>query len=179
MRAATLFIIFPAIMLLQGCASSKKAGEKTPGENTLLRKYAKRMDVPVEKLGNKTLYRFVEEWRGTDYEYGGQSKDGVDCSGLANRLYDRVYRTDLPRTTDDIHRMAEPVEKKSQLREGDLVFFRIQDKNKVSHLGIYLRNGRFVHASSSTGVVISKLRNPYYRKHFAEGGRLKLLGRTE
>ena len=120
-------------------------------------------------MRNTKLYSFVNSWEGTPYKFGGMSKSGTDCSGFSNVLYKEVYGKKLPRTTKDIYGSCRKLGK-GDLKEGDLVFFDIQGKKK-SHMGVYLQNNRFVHASSSKGVVISDLNNPYYKKYFAGGGR--------
>lgn len=116
-----------------------------------------------------SLYRFVETWTGTPYRYGGTNQSGVDCSGFTGALYREVYKKTIPRTTKDISKGAKRVST-AHLKEGDIVFFDINGK-KSSHIGVYLQNKHFVHASSSKGVIISHLDNPYYQKAFSHGGR--------
>jgi len=172
---------------LFSCGSSKKtksSRSKSKSKNTATRpspkstktstssiqqKYATKLQVKPSQVRNAQLYSFVNSWEGTPYRYGGMSKSGADCSGFSNVLYKEVYRKQLPRTTKDIYSSCRKVGK-GELREGDLVFFDIQGKKK-SHMGVYLQNNRFVHASSSKGVVISDLNNPYYKKYFSGGGR--------
>jgi cell wall-associated NlpC family hydrolase len=85
-------------------------------------------------------------------------------------VYRDVYRQDIPRTTSELNKASKSVSQK-QLKEGDLVFFDIDGK-KNAHVGVYLINNKFVHASSSKGVIVSDLMNPYYKKAFARGGKL-------
>lgn len=120
---------------------------------------------------NKSLSKEIQEWLGVKYRYGGNDKKGVDCSGFVNAIYREVYNTQLSRTSKSIYNECEKVKNKS-LREGDLVFFNYDGKG-ISHVGIYLQNDKFVHASSSKGVVISSLDHPYNQKHFVGGGRVK------
>ncbi len=174
-------ISFAAILLVgllfQGCSSgSKTAGTGKPDSRKLRQRYAKKLGVSPKDVDPLKLYRFVDEWRGTDYRLGGQSKNGVDCSGLTRLLYGRVYEVNLPRRTEAIYEKASSITDKKALREGDLVFFKTRGKKSVNHVGVYLRNGRFVHASSSSGVIISRLGNPYYQKTFSAGGRMNRLG---
>lgn len=109
------------------------------------------------------LYQQYEEWRGVPYRLGGASKGGIDCSALVQITYRDLFAIDLPRETGDLARVAPPVSAK-ELRSGDLVFFKTALWS--SHVGIYLADGKFMHASASRGVIISDLANPYWRKHY-------------
>ena len=160
-----------------GCTSGRKAAGKTKTSretkgshaSDVRAKYAAKLSVKPSELKNARLYAFVDSWSGTPYRYGGGSKSGVDCSGFVGILYKEVYSRSLPRTTRDLSSKGAKVPK-AGLREGDLVFFNIKGKN--SHVGVYLANGYFVHASTSRGVIISHLENSYYKKVFSKGGRV-------
>lgn len=148
----------------------KKAVVATKTNNQVLSKYAEKLQVPSSQLANSRLYEFIDDWYGTKYQYGGLTKSGVDCSGFCNVLYNNVYKKELPRSTKDIAKVINKVPQE-KLKEGDLVFFNISGKNN-SHVGLYLINDYFVHASTSKGVIISNLANPYYKKAFNKGGRI-------
>ncbi len=120
---------------------------------------------------NKKLYEAIESWYGTPYQYGGCSKSGVDCSCFVGNIYKTVYGITLKRTARDMQASSTPVSK-SKLREGDMVFFT-NSNGKVSHVGIYLRDDMFAHASTSRGVMISRLTDTYWAKSFYKGGRAK------
>jgi lipoprotein Spr len=102
---------------------------------------------------------------------GGTGKNGIDCSALVQKLYNYVYGMDVVRTSLMQFRSSEYIASKENLKEGDLVFFRIHG-GPVSHVGIYLKNNYFVHASSSKGVMISNLDESYWVRYFVGGGRL-------
>lgn len=171
-RLAKLLIILPFIFLV-ACSSKKKLtsakSQKPSGSG--ISKYADIMGVSKKKLKNKELYKFIDDWEGTKYQYGGLNKRGIDCSGLVYLLYKEVYEMEIPRMTSQqltiIKRKYE-----SQLKEGDLVFFDYDNK-KFSHVGVFLQNGYYVHASTKRGVMISKLRDPYTYKYFSRGGSVK------
>lgn len=129
------------------------------------------MDVSPQKLSNKKLYNFINEWEGTKYKFGGLSKSGVDCSGFVYLLYKEVYGKQIPRNTG---KQVEIIKRKyeNQLREGDLIFFDFDNK-KFSHVGVFLQNGYYVHASTRRGVMVQKLRDPYTYKYFSRGGSVK------
>ena len=133
-------------------------------------KYAMLLDVDVEDLKNITLFGFIENWLGTRYRMGGTTKRGIDCSALTGSLLMAVYGFAVPRTARGQYKATEHL-KKDELKEGDLVFFNTH--GGVSHVGLYLENNYFVHASSSQGVTLSNLEDSYYAKRFICGGRVE------
>jgi lipoprotein Spr len=136
----------------------------------LLIKYAIAIDTTVESLSNYALYAFIDEWMGTKYQYGGNSRLGIDCSSFSNTLFQTIYGLSLPRTSSDQFLFANPVSEE-KLQEGDLLFFKTGGV-AISHVGVYLGNGRFVHASTVKGVTIDFLEFPYYKKTFFSAGRI-------
>ncbi|WP_087844962.1 NlpC/P60 family protein [Photobacterium malacitanum] len=108
-------------------------------------------------------------WKGTPYRYGGSSKKGIDCSAFVQVGYSSVYQKMLPRTTLELVKKGKQV-KRHTAKEGDLVFFRTGRNSR--HVGIYLGNSEFLHASQSKGVIISRLDNPYWKRHFWQIRRL-------
>ena len=135
--------------------------------------YTQGMGFELPSQFNCTLYDTVENWMGTPYFFSGNTAKGIDCSGFVNALYSKVYLKNIgARSSADIYKAIRKVDKE-ELKEGDLVFFRIS-KHRVSHLGLYLGADKFVHASVSNGVIISDLKEPYYKKYFAGGGPLKM-----
>lgn len=133
-------------------------------------KYAMMLNVDVESLKNISLFGFIENWFGTRYHLGGTTKRGIDCSALTGGLLLAVYGFAMPRTAKQQYDATEHI-KKEELKEGDLVFFNTH--GGVSHVGLYLENNYFVHASSSQGVTISNLDDNYYAKRFICGGRVE------
>jgi lipoprotein Spr len=127
------------------------------------------MGVALSATSNMKLFHFVYDWIGTPYRFGGSSKKGIDCSAFTKELYSEVFNLDIQRSSRDIFSTVSPVSK-DELKEGDLVFFKIHSR-RISHVGIYLGNNRFAHASSR-GVAISSLDDAYYSRYFYRGGRL-------
>ena len=127
------------------------------------------MGVAMSATSNMKLFHFVYDWIGTPYRFGGSSRRGIDCSAFTKELYSQVFNMDIERSSRDIFSMVSPV-RKDDLKEGDLVFFKIHSR-RISHVGIYLGNNKFAHASSR-GVAISSLDDAYYSRYFYRGGRM-------
>ena len=137
--------------------------------NMLQIKYAMMINVDLESLKNLSLLTFIEDWFGTRYKYGGNTKRGIDCSALTGGLLMAVYGFIVPRTARQQYEASEKI-KREELKEGDLVFFNTT--GGVSHVGLYLDNDYFLHASSSQGVTITSLNDPYFAKRFIGAGRI-------
>ena len=131
-------------------------------------KYAQILNRNVETITNLPLFSFINNWWGTKYRFGGTTKKGIDCSSFTGLLMGTVFAISLPRTARE--QFARCVKlAKDELTEGDLVFFNT--RGGVSHVGVYLGAGQFVHSSSSKGVSISSLEDSYYKNRFIAGGR--------
>ena len=132
-----------------------------------------RLGMDIELTDNHKLYVNAAEWIGTPYRAGGDSRHGTDCSGLVSQLYKKTSRMRLSRSTDGQLKESNKIARRN-LREGDLVFFTSRSsRKKVAHVGIYLKDGKFIHASTSQGVIVSSLKEKYYTQHWLCGGRVK------
>ena len=165
--------LFFSVLALQAQTKTvpNQPADKAPDEQESLAKdyLSQIMGVALSATSNMKLFHFVYNWIGTPYRFGGSSKKGVDCSAFTKQLYSEVFNLDIKRNSRDIFSMVSPVGK-DELKEGDLVFFKIHSRS-ISHIGIYLGDNRFAHASLK-GVSISSLDDPYYSRYFYKGGRV-------
>ena len=130
-----------------------------------------------DSLSNKKLYYHINQWLGTPYLWGGMTKNGIDCSAFVQVLYREVYGMELPRTSVEMfhYDKTNQFQKKEYLQEGDLIFFRLRHKERViSHVGLYLGNGKFVGSNSPRGVEIVNLNTNYWNDKYVACGRLPI-----
>ena len=139
--------------------------------NWLQLKYSIQMDIAVEEINNIPLLQKIDEWWGTPYVLGGSSKRGVDCSYFTLDVMNAIYNTNLKRTAAEQYTQSEKIDW-SDLKEGDLIFFKTDGSRSISHVGIYMTNNKFAHASTSQGVTISDLSEPYWQKRLYSLGRV-------
>lgn len=145
----------------------------TPGGYGLVSDEWARLDIKLGRNDNKKLYKELKRWLGTPYAHARQDcGEGTDCSGMVMVVYQEVYGIKLNRNSAKmLEQNCRPIDL-DELREGDLVFFFTNDEERISHVGIYLKDNKFVHASSSRGVVVDDLRQNYYATHFYSAGRV-------
>lgn len=157
------------ILLLSSCAT--RAPHYDFRE---LARAAVRLDMDIDAADNHALFIEASQWMGVPYRAGGSTKQGTDCSGLTSAIYKKVYHKRLQRNADDQRSKNCKKVSKGHLEEGDLVFFHNgKRKRTATHVGIYLKQDKFIHASSSHGVIVSTLNESYYRKRWMQGGRVK------
>lgn len=123
-------------------------------------KFSVILDTDAENVQDTQLYKAIEYWMGTRYRKGGFSKNGIDCSGLTRSLYALAYHKEIPRVSWLQYKASVRISSDS-LKEGDLIFFRI---GRTGHVGMYLQNNRFVHATCRSGVTVNSL-NAYWKKY--------------
>jgi lipoprotein Spr len=117
---------------------------------------------------NNGLYNFYTQWEGVQYQMGGESKTGVDCSGFVRKVFKEKFNLEMPRTALLQSDVGKEISK-NDLEVGDLVFFKT---GKTNHVGVYVDNGKFIHASTSLGVTISDLNSDYYLRNYWKAQRV-------
>ena len=153
------------------------AAAGTKPEKRTITKYAAYLKIDPDSLKNIVLYMFIDKWMKTPYKYGGNDENGIDCSGFIQRLLSDVYNIQVPRTSAQqfFTKNVEPFHDNTYFSEGDLVFFCTVPGNPISHVGLYLRNRYFINASTSSGVSIANLDDPYWKKRFVAAGRVRIV----
>jgi murein DD-endopeptidase / murein LD-carboxypeptidase len=157
--------LIPSLIFAQKTKTQRKA------EKPCMDQYYACYELAPDSACSPYLYYQVYDWIGTRYKYSGRSKKGIDCSGFVSEMYRNTYCINLCGGSRDLWPLVSPVEKED-LQEGDILFFKIK-KGQISHVGVYLGNNKFAHASVHSGVIISDLDEEYYKKHFYKGGRLQ------
>ena len=171
-----LYPILLLVITLSACSTlDPKPNEQTGHPETIPQPIPETIaapkDTPAEKTYLEKLMVRHEEWRGTKYRMGSLvRKNGVDCSGFVLLTFRDLFGVELPRSTRDQNLLGTDV-KRDQLQAGDLVFFHT-GRNK--HVGIYLENDQFLHASTKAGVKISKLSETYWKKNYWKAKRLDI-----
>jgi hypothetical protein len=118
-------------------------------------------------LTNLQFENKAKEYLGVPYHKGGVSRRGMDCSGFARVLYDKLFNIELPHNSIDQFQFSGLQEISSKkMQPGDLVFFANRKQKSINHVGVYLSNGKFIHASMSQGINVSKLSDSYWKKRF-------------
>lgn len=125
-------------------------------------------NINTTKSLNNDLYSFYKQWQGVKYKFGGNSKKGIDCSAFIQKAFKEKLDLKIPRTTALQSKVGKEINK-DELETGDLVFFR-DGRNR--HVGIYMEDGNFMHASTKKGVTISKLSNSYFSKNYWKSQRI-------
>lgn len=156
---------------LASCSSSKSLSKTEYRE---LAAAGQRLGFDIDRKDNHRLMVEASNWLGTPYRNGGTTRKGVDCSGFTGCLYERVYHIKLSRSSqlqlnNDVRKRV----RKKDLKQGDLVFFSYKKSRKrIGHVGVYLKEGKFIHASSSKGVRIDRLDDDYWNRYWVTGGRV-------
>jgi lipoprotein Spr len=168
-RVFALFLLIFSVSCRTNKDISKKVDVKPSASKTHI--VAEKLGISEKEVKSKKLYTFISDWYGTPYKYGGCGRSGIDCSCFTGTLYYKVYGKIIARSSSQLYKDSDHIKTK-HLQEGDLLFFKIGSKD-ISHVGVYLRDDKFVHASTKKGVMISSLNEQFFKDTYFAAGRLK------
>lgn len=171
MRAALGTLLLCSLLLITGCSSSMRYSGEVLKEKPEPKDEVAPPPATLSRIDRDLMNRVIAKYMSVPYRSGGTGKLGLDCSGFVYVVYRDYDGTRLPLTVRSIYRLDNRVEYED-VSYGDLVFFKI-DKRRVSHVGIYLGEGKFVHASESRGVTIDDLVDDYWAERYAGARRVK------
>ncbi len=162
-------LLWGFIFLLCSCSTTQRI-ENRSGNDVY-----KALGVDKDRDDNVALYKQAASWLHVRHMDGGTSRNGTDCSFLVFNLYKTVYHKTIERNSAGMLSKSCEIISRNKLREGDLVFFATNAASKlyVTHVGIYLKGTKFLHSSTSKGVMVSDLDEAYYRRTWVCGGRVK------
>ncbi|WP_025739314.1 C40 family peptidase [Salinivibrio socompensis] len=150
-----LLLISVLSILLIGCATQPDPSSVSPLSSST--------NPLSDQALDHALTQLYRQWQGTPYRWGGTTRSGIDCSAYTQRVYQDALSTSLPRTTHGQAKTGDAIDY-ARAKQGDLVFFHIRPG--LRHVGVYLGEQRFMHASASKGVTVSRLDNPYWQARF-------------
>jgi cell wall-associated NlpC family hydrolase len=154
-------------LLISGCTSSKTNHPLPPPPSTEVKPDQTKTGESTVSQSQADVASLIHQeylkWEGTPHKMGGNNFRGIDCSGFVHQLYDRVFDLKLPRSTRQLAGVGQKISR-NHLEPGDLVFF--QPPSYPRHVGIYIGNSKFIHASFSKGVTTSDMNNNYWRKAY-------------
>ncbi len=133
-------------------------------------KFISHQGIDIDRIAFPDIYVFAFNWLNTPYRYGGDSKNGIDCSRFVMKIYNDALGLNANGNSRQLFEQGYRIDRKN-LKEGDLVFFKTRG-NTISHVGVYLKDNKFVHASTSMGVIISSLDESYWAKTYYTSARL-------
>lgn len=160
----TLALYLSAVcLLLAGCAGNMPAPQPEPQPQYSTIEEIIETSIDYNEIIKNRLLAHYAQWKGTPYKYNSISEHGIDCSGFMYITFKSQFGIDMPRSTSQQVKLGEPVAR-SELQIGDLVFFKTGRSGQ--HVGVYIGNSQFMHASTREGVIISSLDNGYWQKNY-------------
>lgn len=174
-RLEYLSLLLVMATALCACHTQKKTAyyPTKRSYNVLVSDEWRNLDITLASGDNKRLYQEIKGWLGTPYKYGGNTKSGVDCSGFVVQIYRAVYNKRIERNSAMIFEKNCRLIDVDDLQEGDLLFYcTAKNTKRISHVGIYLKENKFAHASATNGVKISDITEDYFIDHFYAAARV-------
>ncbi len=165
---------FFLLLFLSGCASAPRYTPPEPRDHSEVVRELEKRQRALRRADRGRLVRVAHSYVGVPYHFGGNTRQGLDCSALTRAIYREVYGLELPGSSQQMYQLGRGVSEQGRLKPGDLLFFRISASGPgVSHVGVYLGKGRFAHASPSQGsVIIAQLSAPYFQQRYAGARRI-------
>jgi len=167
-------LIFILLLFISfgSCKSSKRAKAK---KNSTSEVFIKSNDRDTISLKTKNIINYATQFEGVRYKWGGTTKSGMDCSGLVYEAF-RANNIYLPRISRDMAKKGDKISLKT-VSEGDLLFFKTGNRrNSINHVGLVIHSVKgvikFIHATSSIGVIVSSLTDSYWNSTFSEARRI-------
>ena len=162
-------LLWSMVLVFFSCSTSRHIEKKQTKE------VYDSLGLTKDRNDNVALYKEAASWLHVPHMDGGTSRNGTDCSFLVYSIYKTVYHKTLERNSARMLIINCERINRNKLQEGDLVFFNtsVKSKSEITHVGIYLKENKFLHASTSKGVNVSDLDENYYRKAWVCGGRVK------
>ncbi|EMJ98895.1 C40 family peptidase [Leptospira sp. WS58.C1] len=159
------FLIIPFFALVLVADQAKSFSEKE-----VQNYFSETWKLEIDPKSNLELFKEAQRWIGTPHKDNSKNESGIDCSSLAAKLVQKAYSKTITGSSESISKQVKKIPE-SDLQEGDLVFFNIYGE-KISHVGVYLKDRKFVHASVVKGVTVNSLDENYYKTRFVFAGRL-------
>lgn len=130
---------------------------------------------PIQNYIGTQMINNAMSFLGVRYHGGGTTAAGMDCSGMVTAVYN-IFEKKLPRSSNEMAKVGEKVDK-SDVQEGDLIFFRTNGRKVINHVGMVVEvledEIKFIHSSTQSGVIISSTKEPYYKRTYAQVNRVK------
>jgi cell wall-associated NlpC family hydrolase len=164
------FIVLQSMAMLGACGSVVPAPRYTPDAHSPIVAELQR-----RRLGDdRRLLEVVNRYLGVPYKWGGTTRQGMDCSAFTRAIFREAYGIELPRTSRQMYELGLRILERRALRPGDLVFFRDTHEGPgVAHVGIYVGNGHFAHASATQGGVITSMSIAYFNDRYVGARRIQ------
>ncbi|MDR3626576.1 MAG: NlpC/P60 family protein [Ignavibacteriaceae bacterium] len=169
--------------IIDGVADSDPDPDEIPVDkkkidiSTLIKKYSAEENnknlTPKQISAREKILMEIIKYLDTPYKYGGNTEDGIDCSAFTQSVYNKTLAIELQRSAREQYQEGDVVSDKDELQFGDLVFFNTRRRVRPGHVGIYIGDHLFAHASSTNGVKVSSLDEDYYSARFMGGRRIK------
>jgi hypothetical protein len=169
----SFLVLVCTLSTLSSCSLFKKTVKKPEAsvDSSFYENHSQLLGFPLSGNENPDLILEVASWIGSPYRFGGNTHAGTDCSGMVQQIFLTVYGIALPRNSNEIANYSKRV-RKTQLQVGDLVFFETSSRRIINHVGIFLGSNKFIHSTTSRGVIVSDLDETYWNRKYTRAGRV-------